>query len=194
MTWSFAMGRGAPVLQACSLEMRLGSASCSKGRQEAASPRWPRCSRGCGSRSPGCSSWVGWICQRLGPGWRQRVVAVPQFHDNHVFTGTLAFNLLMGRHWPPQPADLQAAEALCRALELGPLLDRMPAGVWQLVGETGWQLSHGERSRLYIARALLQVPPSSFWTKVLRPSIPRRCTACIQCPGPRPDPHGHRSP
>ncbi len=26
----------------------------------------------------------------------------------------------------------------------------------QTVGETGWQLSHGERSRLYIARALLQ--------------------------------------
>jgi ABC-type multidrug transport system fused ATPase/permease subunit len=32
----------------------------------------------------------------------------------------------------------------------------MPAGMLQLVGETGWQLSHGERSRLYIARALLQ--------------------------------------
>jgi ATP-binding cassette subfamily B protein len=92
-------------------------------------------------------------------GWRQRVVAVPQFHANHVFTGTLAFNLLMGRHWPPQPADLRAAEALYRALELGPLLDRMPAGMWQLVGETGWQLSHGERSRLYIARALLQGAP-----------------------------------
>jgi ATP-binding cassette subfamily B protein len=26
----------------------------------------------------------------------------------------------------------------------------------QNVGETGWQLSHGERSRLYLARALLQ--------------------------------------
>ena len=25
-----------------------------------------------------------------------------------------------------------------------------------MVGERGWQLSHGERSRLYIARALLQ--------------------------------------
>jgi ATP-binding cassette, subfamily B, bacterial len=49
-----------------------------------------------------------------------------------------------------------AAERVCRALELGPLLDRMPAGMLQLVGETGWQLSHGERSRLYIARALLQ--------------------------------------
>jgi ABC-type transport system involved in cytochrome bd biosynthesis fused ATPase/permease subunit len=32
----------------------------------------------------------------------------------------------------------------------------MPAGLMQMVGETGWQLSHGERSRLFIARALLQ--------------------------------------
>jgi ATP-binding cassette subfamily B protein len=32
----------------------------------------------------------------------------------------------------------------------------MPSGLFQMVGETGWQLSHGERSRLYIARALLQ--------------------------------------
>jgi ABC-type transport system involved in cytochrome bd biosynthesis fused ATPase/permease subunit len=32
----------------------------------------------------------------------------------------------------------------------------MPAGLLQTVGETGWQLSHGERSRLYIARTLLQ--------------------------------------
>ena len=38
----------------------------------------------------------------------------------------------------------------------GDLLQRMPAGLMQLVGETGWQLSHGERSRLYIARTLLQ--------------------------------------
>ena len=32
----------------------------------------------------------------------------------------------------------------------------MPAEMLQMVGESGWQLSHGERSRLYIARALLQ--------------------------------------
>ena len=32
----------------------------------------------------------------------------------------------------------------------------MPAGLLQMVGESGWQLSHGEKSRLYIARALLQ--------------------------------------
>jgi ABC-type transport system involved in cytochrome bd biosynthesis fused ATPase/permease subunit len=84
------------------------------------------------------------------------VAGAPQFHENHVFTGTFAFNLLMGRGWPAAPEDLQQAEALCRDLGLGDLLDRMPAGLQQMVGETGWQLSHGERSRLYIARALLQ--------------------------------------
>jgi ATP-binding cassette subfamily B protein len=89
-------------------------------------------------------------------GWRQRVVAAPQFHDNHVLMGTLAFNLLMGRQWPPTPADFEQAERICRELELGPLLERMPSGLLQIVGETGWQLSHGEKSRLYIARALLQ--------------------------------------
>ena len=89
-------------------------------------------------------------------GWRRRVVAAPQFHENHVLTETFAFNLLMGRRWPPRPEDVEAAERICRELGLDDLLSRMPAGLLQLVGETGWQLSHGERSRLYMARALLQ--------------------------------------
>jgi len=36
------------------------------------------------------------------------------------------------------------------------VLQRMPSGFQQMVGESGWQLSHGERSRLFIARTLLQ--------------------------------------
>lgn len=91
-----------------------------------------------------------------GPGWRARVAAAPQFHDNHVLTGTFAFNLLMGRRWPPTPEDFALAESICGELGLGPLLGRMPAGMMQIVGESGWQLSHGERSRLFLARALLQ--------------------------------------
>ena len=51
---------------------------------------------------------------------------------------------------------MEEAEAILRELDLGPLLARMPAGLEQLVGERGWQLSHGGRSRLFIARALLQ--------------------------------------
>ncbi|WP_437575616.1 ATP-binding cassette domain-containing protein [Sorangium sp. So ce887] len=88
--------------------------------------------------------------------WRRRVAAAPQFHENYVLSGTFAYNLLMGRRWPPRPDDLAEAEAICCELGLGELLGRMPGGLEQVVGETGWQLSHGERSRLYIARALLQ--------------------------------------
>jgi ATP-binding cassette subfamily B protein len=93
----------------------------------------------------------------LGPRrWRSSVVVAPQLHENHVFTETFAFNLLMGRGWPPAPGDLQDATAVCRELGLDELLERMPSGMQQMVGESGWQLSHGERSRLFLARALLQ--------------------------------------
>jgi ATP-binding cassette subfamily B protein len=89
-------------------------------------------------------------------GWRRRVSCAPQFHDNHLFTGSLAFNLLMGRSWPPSAADLAEASAVCADLGLGPVIERMPAGLFEMVGETGWQLSQGERSRVFLARALLQ--------------------------------------
>jgi len=88
--------------------------------------------------------------------WRQMVAAAPQFHENYILTETLAFNLLMGRNWPPTAADMSEANTLCHELGLGALLGRMPSGLLQMVGEGGWQLSHGEKSRVYIARALLQ--------------------------------------
>ena len=58
----------------------------------------------------------------------------------------------------------------------------MPSGLQQVVGETGWQLSHGERSRLYIARALLQnaelvVLDESF--AALDPETLRRALRCV---------------
>jgi ATP-binding cassette subfamily B protein len=93
----------------------------------------------------------------MGPrAWRARVATVPQFHENHVLSGTFAFNACMTRDWPPAPEDLAELEAICEDLGLGPLLDRMPGRLEQMVGDQGWQLSHGERSRLFIARALMQ--------------------------------------
>ncbi len=83
--------------------------------------------------------------------WRAQVAASPQFHDNHILTETLAFNLLMGRSWPPSRSDVEEAQAVCHELGLDALLERMPGGLMQMVGEGGWQLSHGERSRIYIA-------------------------------------------
>jgi ATP-binding cassette subfamily B protein len=92
----------------------------------------------------------------LGDSWHELATAAPQFHENHILSGTLGFNLLMGRNWPASGEDLQEARELCEDLGLGELLERMPSGLGQTVGETGWQLSHGERSRIFLARALLQ--------------------------------------
>ncbi len=85
--------------------------------------------------------------------WRELVASAPQFHENYVFSGTFAFNVD-----PKRGIDGLSGEAgrICEELDLGHVLRRMPAGGSQLLGETGWQLSHGERSRLFIARALLQ--------------------------------------
>lgn len=91
-----------------------------------------------------------------GEPWRRRVAYAPQFHENHVMAETLLFNLLMGRTWPPEPEEVDEAEELCRALGLGPMLDSMPSGLLQQVGEAGRRLSHGEQSRLFLARAMLQ--------------------------------------
>jgi ATP-binding cassette, subfamily B, bacterial len=114
--------------------------------------------------------------------WRRRLAAAPQFHENHVLAETFAFNLFLGHPAVLMPADFDEAHAICEELGLGDLLDRMPAGMLQMVGETGWQLSHGERSRLYIARALLQdaelvVLDESF--AALDPENLKRAVECV---------------
>ena len=88
--------------------------------------------------------------------WRQRVVLVPQFYTNHLFDASLAFNVLMGQGDTDNAKALESAESVCRELGLGPLIEAMPNGMQQHVGVNGWQLSHGERNRVFIARALLQ--------------------------------------
>lgn len=90
--------------------------------------------------------------------WRRRVAFVPQFHENHILAESLQFNLLMARQWPPRLGDFRDAYEICQELGLEPLLDAMPAGLSQMVGDMGWNLSHGEKSRVFLARALLQDP------------------------------------
>ena len=62
----------------------------------------------------------------------------------------------MCRRWPPGPDDLEEATQVCQELGLGDLLQHMPAGFQQMVGESGWKLSYGEQSRMFIARTILQ--------------------------------------
>ena len=149
--------QGRPVLQDCSLMIYPGDRILLEGPSGGGKSTLAAVLTGL--RLPESGSLLLWGYDRKILGaeeWRRRVVMAPQFQENYVFSETFAFNLLMGRRWPPLPEDLQEAEVICYELGLGELLERMPSGFQQMLGESGWQLSHGERSRLFIARTLLQ--------------------------------------
>jgi ATP-binding cassette subfamily B protein len=117
----------------------------------------------------------------LGDDWHRLATSAPQFHENHILSGSLAFNLCMGREWPAPPLLLTEAETLCRELGLGPLIERMPGGLNQYVGETGWQLSHGERSRIFLARALLQGAHLTVLDESFAALDPETLALCLDC-------------
>ncbi|MEA2166663.1 MAG: ATP-binding cassette, subfamily bacterial [Thermoanaerobaculia bacterium] len=112
--------------------------------------------------------------------WRRRVLLAPQFHANHIFIGTLAYNLLLGGAWPPSASDREDARVVCRGLGLGPLIDSMPLGLEQPVGETGWQLSHGERTRVFLARSILQKPAVMILDETFAALDPSTLEGCMR--------------
>jgi ABC-type bacteriocin/lantibiotic exporter with double-glycine peptidase domain len=57
----------------------------------------------------------------------------------------------------------------------------MPAGLDQIVGETGWQLSSGERSRVFLARALLQGADVVLLDESLAALDPETLQQCMEC-------------
>ncbi|MEM8932515.1 MAG: ABC transporter ATP-binding protein, partial [Acidobacteriota bacterium] len=149
--------RDRPVLEGVDLDIHLGDRVLVEGPSGGGKSTLAALLAGMREPSRGLVTLYGMDRRSVGhAAWRRRLVMVPQFHENHVLTETFAFNLLMGRGWPPWPEDLELARQVCVELGLGELLQRMPSGLMQMVGDTGWQLSHGERSRLFLARALLQ--------------------------------------
>jgi ATP-binding cassette subfamily B protein len=173
---------GQPVLQGCSLRIRQGDRMLLEGPSGGGKSTLAALLAGLRLPESGLLMLWGFDRQSLGTAeWRRRVVVAPQFHENHVLTETLAFNLLMGRRWPPFAEDLDEAEAICRELGLGDVLDRMPSGFQQMVGESGWQLSHGERSRLYIARALLQKADLIILDESFAALDPENLRRALQC-------------
>ena len=150
-------GRPAAVLDGCSFVVRPGDRILLEGGSGSGKSTLAAVLAGLRPPAHGLLLLNGLDFNTLGAAeWRRRIALVPQFHENHILSGTLAFNVLMGRGWPASDEDLAMAEEVLCDLELGPMLERMPNGLHQIVGETGWQLSHGERSRIYLARALLQ--------------------------------------
>ena len=175
--------RTEPVLHGCTFQISAGDRLVLEG--ESGGGKSTLVSLLAGLREPNSGRLLmdGFDRQTLGAEeWRKYIAAAPQFHENHVLAETFAFNLFMGRRGIIGPQDLREAETICAELGLAELLERMPAGLLQMVGETGWQLSHGERSRLYIARALLQnselvVLDESF--AALDPENLQRAVECV---------------
>jgi len=84
---------------------------------------------------------------------RARIGVVSQ--NSHVFNDTLRANLLLA---DPGATDAALHGALARA-RLEGLVERLPRGLDNYVGEQGLALSGGERQRLAVARALLEDAP-----------------------------------
>jgi ATP-binding cassette subfamily B protein len=175
--------RHEPVLRGCSLQIHAGDRLVLEGPSGGGKSTFVSILAGLREPNSGELLIDGFDLRTLGSErWRQCIAAAPQFHENYVLSETFAFNLFMGRRGALRPTDLEEAEVICQELGLGDLLARMPAGMMQMVGETGWQLSHGERSRLYIARALLQdaevvVLDESF--AALDPENLQRAVECV---------------
>jgi ATP-binding cassette subfamily B protein len=174
--------RAADVLSGCDLVIRHGDQVLLQGPSGSGKSTFASLLTGMQSAKRGLLLARGLDMSCLGEtGWRARVSASPQFHENHVLTESFAFNLLMSRSWPARKEDIDEAQQICEELGLGPLLRRMPAGMYQTVGETGWQLSHGEQSRLFIARALLQRADVVILDESLAALDPENMASTLKC-------------
>jgi ATP-binding cassette, subfamily B, bacterial len=175
-------GRSEPVLQGLSLRIRANDRLLLTGASGGGKSTLAAVLAGLRNAESGVILLGGLDRTTLGSeAWRRRIALAPQFHENHVMTETFAFNLLMGKRWPPTQDDLNEAENICRELGLDEVLERMPAGLAQRIGETGWQLSHGERSRLFLARALLQQADLVIFDESFAALDPENLLRALRC-------------
>ncbi len=173
--------KGEPILNGCNLTICHGDRLLLEGASGGGKSTLAALLAGLRKPDSGLVMLNGLDQATLGQDWRRLSTAASQFHENYVLTGTFAFNLLMGRRWPPTIEDMAEAKQLCEELGLGDLLTRMPSGLMQMVGETGWQLSHGERSRLFLARALLQKAELVVLDESFAALDPETLTQCLRC-------------
>ena len=177
-------GRNVNVLQSCNMQLSSTDKVILEGRSGSGKSTLISLLTGIRPSTRG-SILLGGIEQNMvaKEQWSERVVMVPQYHENYLFTETLAFNLLLGTEWPAEPEQLEHARMICHELGLSNLLNKMPSEMMQVVGEMGWTLSHGEKSRIFVARAILQKPDLIILDESLAsldPENTHRVLACVE--------------
>jgi ATP-binding cassette, subfamily B, bacterial len=174
--------RTEPILKGCNVKVRRGDFVLLEGSSGSGKSTLAALLAGFRQPSSGLILANGLDWQTLGEdGWRRRIVCAPQYHENHIMSASLGFNLLMGRPYPHSKEDMEEAWQICEELGLGQLLKRMPGGLEQMVGETGWQLSQGERSRIFLARALLQGGDAVLLDESFAALDPDNMRQCLEC-------------
>lgn len=170
----------APVLQDVSWDIRSGDRFLLRGVSGSGKSTLVSLLSGLREPSTGLMFVNGFDTKSLGVSSLQRVVALaPQFHENLILDQSMLFNLCVGRRWPPTAEDMDLIEQICEELGLQELVDRMPQGLGQLVGEGGWRLSHGEKSRIFLARTLMQECPVVVLDESFAALDPQTLEMCI---------------
>ena len=175
-------GRAEAVLRGCSLAVERGDRILLQGEPGSGKSTLAALLAGLRQPAAGFILASGLDRHTLGDlAWRRRVAAAPQYHENHILSASLGFNLLLAQPYPHSPRHLEKARELCHELGLRDLLGRMPGGLDQIVGDTGWRLSHGERSRIFLARALLQDADVVLLDESLAALDPENLRQCLEC-------------
>jgi ATP-binding cassette, subfamily B, bacterial len=171
-----------PVLSGCTLSIHSGDQILLEGNSGGGKSTLAAVLAGSRAATSGFVLAGGLDRATLGDeAWRRRIALAPQYHENHIFAAPLIFNLLMGRTYPHTGQDIAEAAEICRELGLTDLIDRMPAGLNQFVGDTGWRLSQGERSRIFLARALLQRAEVLLLDESFAALDPENLRQCLEC-------------
>jgi ATP-binding cassette subfamily B protein len=106
-----------PVLKGCHLQVRRGDFLLLEGGSGSGKSTFASLLAGFRQPTSGLILAGGLDWQTLGEeGWRRRVVCAPQYHENHILSAPLAFNLLLGRRYPFTTADYDEARQVCREL------------------------------------------------------------------------------
>jgi len=175
-------GRTEPILRGCSLKAGGGARVLVQGASGSGKSTLAALLAGLEAPSSGSVRVGGLDLFTLGEQrWRSKVAVALQHHENHILSASLGFNLLLSRPLPHTPADYAEALAVCRELGLEALLERMPSGLHQMVGENGWRLSQGERGRVFLARVLLQRADIVILDESLAALDPDNFWQCLEC-------------